>query len=380
MTGELERAPAVPTYAAEAGPIGSGAPDVAPAPPPPRPFPEPGARRVVGVAFDALVGASAELRRASFYVGLLVLGLVAPYVLLSWAFEVAASGLSEEQLIDLLFRSSFAAPFSLATMFAGLGVALAVLESRNVAALIVAAHVAGTRVTVREAVQRSRTVFWRTVAATLLVNVPLYIVQAITSDRIAPAFGVDTEITVVSASILAALVFAPLTYAIVGIVVGDVGARESLRRSVRLFRARPILGAVVALITAAAQYLVPLGLGAGLGLVFGAADALGIGTGSGTPGIAAATAVLIALTFAFGTLVFTVSAVAVAPQVVGFLALTRATPALDAIERGRDQAPPDPSWPYRPPAPDFRWLTRPLRVAIAIGAVLVVAGINAIGG
>jgi len=357
-----------------------------PAPdPPPEPGPQPivtipAVRPVVGAALDAVVGASRELRGASFYVGALTLGLIGPYVLLLWAFEVATTGRTQRELVDLLIQTVFAAWLALATILASLGFLLALIEGRNIASVLVGARLTGQTVSLREAVQRSRDIFWRTVVATFLVNVPLYVVQLFAIERIAPAFGTDTEITVVSAIIVVAILFAPLTYAIVGITLGEVSAWRSLGRSVRLFRTRPMLGLAVALIVAAAHFLILSGLGAGIQLVFSAADVVGIGSGSDALGLAVATAILGGLAFAFGTLLFTVASLTVAVQAAAFIALTHVAPALDRIRRARTPIVADPTWPYTPRRPRFRWLTRPLLVFVIGGMLALAAGVAALAG
>ncbi|HKG57242.1 MAG TPA: hypothetical protein VKA85_08340, partial [Candidatus Limnocylindrales bacterium] len=60
-------------------------------PPPPSPFRglPTGAGSVLRLTFDLLTRSGPELRRASFYIGLIVVGLVAPVALLAWGFEVA---------------------------------------------------------------------------------------------------------------------------------------------------------------------------------------------------------------------------------------------------------------------------------------------------
>ncbi len=58
-------------------------------PPSPAP-PVESTRRLIGASFDLLNRSSDEMRRASFYIGLVVLGTVGPFALASWALEVVS--------------------------------------------------------------------------------------------------------------------------------------------------------------------------------------------------------------------------------------------------------------------------------------------------
>jgi hypothetical protein len=141
---------------------------------------------------------------------------------------------------------------------------------------------------------------------------------------------------------------------------------------------------VVSLFALAAQYLTVFGASAGLDLIARVFESLGLGPQSGDVAIAAITVVILAVVFAIGSLLFTVAAIAVAPQVAMFLALTHATPGLDATRpvapatsEPATVAPPPWSAPRRPPR-RFRWLTLPMRGAIVLGAVSAVAGLAAL--
>ena len=65
---------------------------------------------------------------------------------------------------------------------------------------------------------------------------------------------------------------------------------------------------------------------------------------------------IVAVVFAFGTLLFTVYALTVAPQVVMFLGLTHATFGLDRVRPGGDRTTRTPRRGRR----RFRWFTRPM--------------------
>jgi hypothetical protein len=108
-----------------------------------------------------------------------------------------------------------------------------------------------------------------------------------------------------------------------------------------------------------------LGLGSGLDLVLRLFEALGLGPQAGPIGLAATTVGVVVVTFAFGTLLFTVMAITVAPQVVMFLGLTHATLGLDRVGPG---GPDDPDI-RRPGRRRFRWLTRSMLLGFVLGAI-----------
>lgn len=339
-------------------------------PPPPSPFARLSHRpaRVVSTAFDVLTQASGDLRRASFYIGLLVLVLATPFAILAWRLSlegvlVPVDGMPTDEMPppeDLQAWAPAAVAWSIATLIAVGAMVVTTLESRAVAASVLAARLAGRPLELRTAVQRSRTVFWRLAWALVLTSVPLYFVQSFLEDGMAALLGGVSEPSVVSASLLAAVLFAPLAYVVTGVVLGDVGAWTAVRRSVGLFRAAKSTAVVVALFEFGAQLLVAFALLAGADLILRAFDASGLSV-ENAMGAAVAIGLIVALAFATGSLLFTVAAVAIAPQVVAFLALTHAVPGLSRIGgEGRR----------------FRWLTVPLIGVAVVGAITLVSGLT----
>jgi hypothetical protein len=296
--------------------------DAAPLPaPPPSPFAvlSPRPTRVVGRAFDVLTHASADLRRASFYIGLIVLALATPFAILVWR-------LTLEEIPVVL--PGVEAAYSVLVVVALCGVIVATIESRAVAVSLLAARLAGRSPDLRAAVQRSRTVFWRLLAAIALTNVPLFVVQSFVGDRMAALLGGESEPSIIGAAIVSAVLFSPVAYVVTGVVVGDVGPWIAVRRSVRLFRAAKVTAVVVALFEFGAQLLVAFGLAAGLDLVIRGVDAIGVDA-TNELGSAITIALIVVLLFATGSLLFTVAAVAIAPQVVAFVALTHSAPGIE---------------------------------------------------
>ena len=97
-------------------------------------------------------------------------------------------------------------------------------------------------------------------------------------------------------------------------------------------------------------------------------DALGLGTESGPAGLILVVIGIAIGVFAFGTLIYTALAISIAPQIVMFIGLTRATFGLDHVLPGGDH---DPLIP-RPGRRRFRWLTRPMLIAFVAGLVCLV--------
>jgi hypothetical protein len=329
-----------------------------------------GARALLGASFDELNRSTEVMRRASFYIGAIVLGTVGPFALAVWAIAVLGSDLSFVS-IETFGASTTGVWLGVLGLLAFVGIVAAAVESQAVAIALLGARIAGRPVSIREAVQRSRMSFWRLIAASALVGIPIAILQR----PIDLIFGEGSQAALVVGLIVAVLIQGPFMYAPAGIVLGGVGAVEALRRSVRVFRARRRVGLLVAILPTAFQLLLVFGLGAGLDVVFRIVSALGLGTDSGTVGLSVLTVILVAGVFALGTLVFTASAIIVAPQVVMFVGLTWTTVGLDAVRPGGSHAAEGGSRGHR-----FRWLTRPMVAGFALGAVGLALAVSAIGG
>ena len=326
-------------------------------------------RRLVGASFDLVTRASDEMRRASFYIGIIVLGTVGPFALASLGLEVASVHLTSLGLTNLL-DAGFGAWYGLLGSLAGLGLVVAAVESRTMASAILGGHLARRPITVREALARSRMVFWRAILASFIVGIPVYFAQSALDSGLARALGTQTDVSLVSSAVVAAIVGAPLAYLLTGIVLGDVDPFEATRRSFRVFRARKLAAALVAVFETVAILLVVLGLGAGLDIALRMFDALGLGSDSGPAGLTLITLGIVVGVFALGTLIYTALAISVAPQVVMFVGLTRATIGLDHVRPGGDRD------PLRPRAGGrFRWLTIPMRIGVIGGALGLVAAL-----
>jgi len=305
------------------------------------------------------------MRRASFYIGSVMLGTAGPLVLAAWAINVIVFDYSFEE-VERRYENGGGAALTALLLLAGMGAFVAFVESRNVAASILGARYAGRPITPRQALARSRRVFWRAVAAGVIVAIPLAIAQGVVSGIVDPLLRGADELSVVTTTLVTATIGAPFAYVLAGVVLGDVNAFEAVRRSFRVFRARKLAAAVVVTFETLAVFLIYLGLEVGLDLALRLLDALGLGVESGPAGLALVTAGIVAVVFAFGTLVYTVMAIAVAPQVVMFVGLTHATMGLDGVRPGgRDD--PD-AGPHRR-GRRFRTWTRAMQGGFVIGAL-----------
>jgi hypothetical protein len=318
-------------------------------------------RRLLGVSFDLLTQSTAAMRRASFYIGAIVLGTVGPLALATIVLDVTSpQGLQD---FGRIARGAAGVWYALLAFLAYAGLIVAAVESRTMAAAILGARYAGRPISVAAALARSRMAFWRAIAASIIVTVPVSIATNIVDSVVVRFSNGSTGASLVVALVIGILIGAPLAYLLTGIVLGDVGAIESARRSIGVFKARKLAAALVAGFESLAIVLVIIGLGAGLGLVLEVTDALGLGTHSGPLALALIAGGVVVAVFAFGTLIFTALAISIAPQVVMFVGLTHATIGLDHVRPGGDH---DPAIRHQGRRP-FHWVPIPMWFGIGFG-------------
>lgn len=335
--------------------------------------PVPPTRHLVGASFDLLSRSTDEMRSASFYIGAIVLGTVGGGALAAWAFAVASVHLTVTQTLEAL-TGGLSGWLGLLVIIGSLGVVVAGVESRAMAAAVLGSQAAGRPVSVRAALARSRSVFWRVILGSIIVAIPLWVAQAVAGVvllAVAPTAG---DVSTVVSLILASFIGAPFVYVLCGVVLGDVDPIEATRRSFRVFGARRGAAVVVALFESIAQLLVLFGFSAGLDIGLRLLSALGLGVDSGTAGIVLTTLMMVAGVFALGTLMFTVSAISIAPQVVMFVGLTHATMGLDRVRTGADHDP-DTTWHGRR---RFRRFTRPMLAAFILSILALFGSLSAL--
>jgi hypothetical protein len=332
-------------------------------------------RRLLGASFDLLARTSDEMRPASFYIGLIVLGTVGPLAIASFGLEVVSIHHTRREM-ELLLSGGLGAVEGFLLMLAGLGLFVASVESQAMAASILGGQLSMRPVTTRVALARSRMVFWRVVVGAIVVGIPVGIAQVAVDTFFVAAFGPQTDLSLVTSVLVAALVGAPLAYVLAGIVLGDVAPFMAARRSVTVFSARKAAAILVAVFQTIAVLLVLLGVSAGLDLALRVFDALGLGTDSGPAGLILVVIGIVVAVFALGTLIYTALAISLAPQVVMFVGLTRATFGLEHVRPGGGSDP----LSARPNRHRFRWLTRPMLVAFAAGLLGLVGFVVTVRG
>jgi hypothetical protein len=292
-----------------------------------------GPRRLVGQALDLLTRPDAGLRSASFYIGFLLLVTVGPAIaLLGIAFVVLPDPFGRPVPGDSesVRQTAWAAWLILAAIPAYLGYIGAAIEARALAVAVIGGRAEGRPLRLRESIAIARRRFWSVLAAQLLVGIVTTLVRfavewavgTVVRDEAALSFGIGLAVSLV--------VGAPFVYLPAGIVLGEAPALEAIRRSIRLARTRKQLAIVVTLFTLFSQILVQLGLSAGADVYL----RLGVGSGllDAFP-VWLVVPVVAALVFAFGTLQFLVEAIAAAPAVHAFEALTHYTAGLEIGRR-----------------------------------------------
>jgi hypothetical protein len=365
--GTLEPIVAPPEPVEPAEP-GAAVPEPEPEVPPP-PAPMPGAWSTLSGGLDLSVAASRQLRGASVYIGLLTLALVGPFVVIILAFGAAQGGFDwlEDALVGMRpdmvpVEDSVGTYLLVSGIVAFIGFFVISVESQIIAVAILGGRALGRPMTLREALHRSRQVFWRVVGASILVGFLLIVPNLVLSAVLASTFDEASEASTVIATGVGALLAAPFAYIVSGIVLGDVGAREAVRRSTRLARARWRLAIAVSSVGAVVAYIQLFAGGAGVDILTRFGGALHLGYDS-TMGTIALSLVVLAGVLAVGSLTFTLTALRDAPQIVAFVGMTGYGAGLDRSRRVEGARLP------------VRWVSIPMAIAIAIGVLAGVAGV-----
>ena len=321
-------------------------------PRPTEPSPAPPARpvwprmtKVLAGSLDLVTQSRIPLRNASLYFGLLGLITAGP---------VAVALIADAPNFDPVTFEGLSWGTILAGIIASLALIAINVDAQIIAVAILGGAKAGQPLTLREALRRSRQAFWPMFRAILLVGILSTILALILDAVLGGALGRTTDAAGVSSQLLVGLLTAPFVYAGAGVVLGNVQAMESLRRSARLSRRRLRLAVVVSLFAVVAQYLVILAAFAGIDLVVRVLEPfhaqLENFDASSISGFLLLTAGALVALFAYGTLSFTVGALAAAPQVVAFLGLTGYSRGLDGAREAVEGEPArdKPAWISRP--------------------------------
>lgn len=331
--------------------------------------PIPGPRRLLGRSLETLRQTAPDVRRGALAVGLQFLGLLGPVLVLV---GVAVARLPDPTVLFGAGPPTSAADAELAGLV-GLGVVVAMaggmalaIESRAIGLALAGAAAVGRPLPLREALSRSRHVFWRLVVLAVGIELPLGLAGSVIGEAIAGPGVAGTPLAAGLGFLVTLVLQVPIAYAAGLIVVADLRLRAALRESLRLVAELPRVVPVVLAIGGAAQVLLVLALNGGLEVVALVADLADLGL-SGDPLRTFATlALLLGLSSAVGSLLFSVTCLAVAPQAV-VVALARPVIGLD---RAAGTGTPG----------SARWLSVPMALGIATAVVVSVVGIQNIVG
>jgi MFS family permease len=347
---------------------------------PQRRYELPTARKVVATGLQLSLASTSELRRASIYIGLLILAAFGPAAV---AFLLVIGRLGDsagDVLTTLLFSPELMAETQpelggvlLVLMLVAIGgltsyTAISI-DASNIAIAILGGRSADKPMRLWEAITRSRQAFWRVAGAGFLVGLIGGVIQLAISALVG-AFTTSVETSSVITAVVGTLLISPFAYVAASIVLGDVGATEALSRSWRLFRVRPWLGIVVVLFTLVTSAIQLFALSAGLDLLIRAGELLHVSLTEGALEFAIGVVLVLAAVTAFGSLLFTVGAIVAAPQVAGFLGLTFFSGGLDKARSAEPR-----------PHKGFHWVTRPMLALLIVTALVVgleLPAINAI--
>jgi hypothetical protein len=323
-----------------------------------------GALEIIGRGLDLNVAASSDVRRVAILIGLLALAAAGPIV----AFLLAASGgvgglTVDGQYVDIVAlqgRVDTARILAGLSTWIGIGCFIALaIDSQLLAVHVIASRATGRPFSLRPALEVVRIRFWRLARANILVGVILVVPRAVLERILAPR-GIALQSQSVVQVVLDVILSVPFAYLATWILLGQVGAREAVRRSWRLARSRPSLALVIAVVNVAFQTIALVALGSAADILIRIAGALGLDRATGL-GIVPLGALVALAIIAAGSLVMTIAALTVGPQVVAFLRLTGTDGGLAALH--------DPDNPFATPRVE-PLVTRPMKIALAIEAVL----------
>ncbi|HEY8847498.1 MAG TPA: hypothetical protein VIM24_12605 [Candidatus Limnocylindrales bacterium] len=332
---------------------------------------------IVSRGLDLNVAASAEIRRASLYVGLLWLLSAGPIAAVVWAFSAHQGGFDWLRTLatghDLLLvpvGSAFEW-LSLVVVIVGFACLVSIsIDAQLVATILIGARATGRRLDLRAALALARLRYWRLVRATLLVFaillVPRFVINRVVMNG--QPVGTDAQDLVVTA--INILLSVPFAYVAAGIVLGAVGAWEAVRRSWRLARARFRLAFLIAIVNTAVSYIAGFALGAGADVLGRLGTAFGIGLTMGPIQIVVLAAIVAFAIVSIGSLVMTVDALTVGPQIVAFLGMTGYANGLDATK--------DPHTPFAAPRVE-PLISRPMKIALVVSAAAAVLAVLNLG-
>jgi hypothetical protein len=333
----------------------------------------PSARSVVSAGFQLVLASSAAVRRTSIYIGLLTLGAIGPVVILLligigrlMSDPTTADTILSDPSLLFFEQPEIAQPLTLiyVLVVAGFLLLAAIGVDAQAIAIAMLAGVAAERpLRLAEAITRARQTFWRLIGAGFIVGLVSGIVSLVVSWPFLRPGDTNTGVSFIG-SMIGILVVSPWAFAATSIVLGDVGVVESLRRSVKLFRARMRIALVVVLFTLVTAAIQTFALGAGLDVAIRVGELFQFGLDQGPVSLIVPGILVLAFVVAFGSLTFTIAAIVAAPQVAAFLGLTFHSGGLDRA-RAREGFSPG----------LFHWVSAPMAVAMVLIVIAAAAGL-----
>jgi hypothetical protein len=127
--------------------------------------------RLLAASFDLLGRSATDMRRASFYVGLIVLGTVGPLALASWGLLVVETSTGFADFEEGIGTNAEALFFGLG-LLAFVGLVVAWVESRSLAVTVLGGRMVERPVSTRRGLARSRRMFWSAIVASSRVSSP----------------------------------------------------------------------------------------------------------------------------------------------------------------------------------------------------------------
>jgi hypothetical protein len=329
-----------------------------------------GTRELVRQSLDLLTRRDTGLRGASFYIGFMLLVTLAPVLVL------AGVGLvGDPDLIGTLggpqdggFRpeaSGWYAWTFVAMIPAFLGYLAASVEARAMATAVIGGRVEGRPLPLPASIAVARKRFWAILGAQILVGILSGLASTVVQSFAVLVVGPVEPVLFAMSLFVSVLVSLPFVYVAAGIVLGEVGVVEAIGRSVRLVMLRKRLAVVVALFSLLGQFIVLFGLSIGIDTV--GRVLVGTGLVDDFPRVLIVPLVA-ALVFALGTLMFLVEAIAAAPAVHAFAALTHYT---HGLEFGRQHPAPTRN-AFQP------WFSKGLAAGAVVALLALVLGVLAL--
>ena len=294
----------------------AAAPTAATAPPTAAARPETRPTAVLAEAFTLAAGSSRLLRRASIYIGLLMLALAGPGVVAGLALLGSTDAFDPSAPLDEELATEAGRALILIAL-ALVGAIIAGVEGAAIGITLLAGRVMDRPISLAAALQRSRRVFWRLIRAGLIV-VAVEMGASIVWGLATGAVKLDDLENLTTEPIASAIATLPFVWATVAIVLADDGARAALRRSMSIARRNRLLTVALGLFGLLAGVVQTFALGSGLDLITRLTEALHLDITAGGLSFLLAAALALAIVMAAGSLLFTVTAIVNAPQVVAW--------------------------------------------------------------